>query len=119
MPKSKIRQLKVAGVSFRPNYPDFLLDLNEDLLGDNPPEVVFEFCRERTNPYDVNAVKVMVNGTHVGYIPKNVAVAYASLMDGGRADELFVEEFSIDISGKHPDRPGMTLHINEPAEVEA
>ncbi len=42
-----------------------------------------KLVREPDNPYDPNAVRVVLSGEHIGYVPKSVAEHLAPAMDGG------------------------------------
>lgn len=59
---------KVAGICFegRPDIVGELVDTHDNLEG---TRVILE--REPTNQYDPNAVKVIVLGKHIGYLPKD------------------------------------------------
>lgn len=89
--------IRVAGVSFRPGYPDNLLN-----LGNAYPEgqlIELELKREPTNPYDENAIMVLLKktGEHVGYIPKALNLPWVEHLDAGgdvvaRVDEVVVSK---------------------------
>lgn len=67
----------LAGGKFRPtDAQQITLSLE--------PGTPLRLEREPTNPYDPNAIKVNdVDGVHLGYVPKNVAVHLAPWMDSG------------------------------------
>lgn len=44
-----------------------------------------EFEREPSNPHDPSAIKVLHNGTHMGYIERSQACFIAPHLDGGAA----------------------------------
>lgn len=71
-------QTYIAGVSYRPGAADRLAELDD---GD-----VLELEREPDNPHDENAVKVMHDGFHVGYVPRDLAPEIGKLIAEGRAD---------------------------------
>lgn len=64
--------VKVAGVKFRQEELGKLYD--EDW---NQIKIILE--PEPTNEYDPNAVKILANGIHIGYIPAMVAEAFNGL----------------------------------------
>src|SRR5690606_41226442 len=65
----------LAGGKFRP------MDAQQITLS-LEPGTPLRLEREPTNPYDPNAIKDNgVDGVHLGYVPKNVAVHLASWMD--------------------------------------
>lgn len=53
-----------------------------------------ELVRDPHNPYDSNAIKVEVEGHHIGFIPKATAADLAPLLDTGH-------QFSAVVSGHH------------------
>lgn len=83
--------IKVVGVSFRPGYPKNLVDIWEKCVAAGKNSVKAKLEREPNNQYDANAVKVMVDGVHIGYIPKEIAVETAEKMDKGLAHEAYVQ----------------------------
>lgn len=101
LPGCDQQRYTVAGTSFRmdailrmgsPN-PDFKLDkgpLYRKGLLDVPvfeyifPPVTAELVPEPTNAHDPNAIKVIMNGVHVGYVPAKNCVYIKSLMNSGK-----------------------------------
>lgn len=101
-PKYKNIYYKVAGVSFRekeiktllkenPNFSYTKKELVDAGLTDDP---VYKYCcypktisilPEPTNEHDPNALKVIIDDIHVGYIPKENCDSIQKLMD---ADEI-------------------------------
>jgi len=65
--------------------------------------------REPNNPRDKNAIKVVYNGFHFGYVQKEVAMALASLMDTGKTFTAKITR----IFGNPFDRPHIELDIEE------
>jgi hypothetical protein len=53
-----------------------------------PVEV--DLIREPRNPYDRNAIRVEVDGWHVGYIGREIAMQLAPVFDSGRLSEVRV-----------------------------
>lgn len=93
-PKGEYETFKVAGVSYYPKSFDALRETNEDYKltkRDLPYDVrVYEyeysykdisFEDEPTNPYDPNAIKVLIDGHHVGYIKKGSTSRFRKLRD--------------------------------------
>lgn len=71
-----VQDMKIVGVTFRPNDPrEFQKTLLSDRKGFQAYEVNYSFEPEPDNPYDKNAVKVLIPKTngelhHVGYLPR-------------------------------------------------
>lgn len=65
--------LGVAGVTFRRKA------VEEFIAFEGDKEITFE--REKDNKYDENAIKVLGNGEHIGYIPATLAQMLAPKMD--------------------------------------
>jgi hypothetical protein len=68
-------------------------------------EVTLE--REPTNPRDKNAIKVIYNGFHFGYIEKDVAMALSVIMDKGEKTRAVITR----VFGTPTDRPHIELKI--------
>lgn len=64
--------------------------------------------REPNNPRDKNAIKVIFNGFHLGYIQKEVVVDLAKKMDAGVKPKAVVTR----IYGTPLDRPHIELVID-------
>lgn len=73
--------IKVVGVTFRPGYPDNLLQLAKRIDETGAPSIAATLEREPENEHDANAIKVNVGDQHIGYIPREVAEQFAPLMD--------------------------------------
>lgn len=72
-------QTHVAGVKFRKGAAEKL----EALRGE---DVTFTLEPEPTNPYDSSAVKVLHDGEHVGYVPKDLSPQVSALIRQGRIE---------------------------------
>lgn len=101
--------IRLNGCSFRPGYPDNLLNLGSQYSNDELIEVTLE--REPENPYDSNAIKVLLTktGEHIGYIPKALNTPLVEHMDAGgsyvgRIDEVLVTH-------KKPRQPGCVVYL--------
>jgi hypothetical protein len=68
-------QIKVAGVTF---------EGRQKLLANTPKHAIIQLIPEPTNRYDVNAIKVVANGNHIGYIPSDYAEIITNFMEDGR-----------------------------------
>ena len=100
--------IRLAGVSFRPDYPDNLIEL--DTIDKNSEEpVALDLVREPDNAYDSNAIMVLYEGHHLGYIPKALNEGMAALMDRGEVLLAHVDE--VRISPKDPYKPGLVIHV--------
>lgn len=105
---------QVAGVSFRPGYPDNLLRLHDiEESQQHPGEgTVAVLERDPDNPHDPNAVKVMVpalgDDGHVGFVPKDLAPEVGTLIQGRYR---LLAEISTRVHPDHPDRPGADVLV--------
>lgn len=64
--------INVAGVTFRKaNVKEFLDGRKRDI----------KFVKEPDNKYDPNAIMIMGDGLHIGYVPKTINQQVAMLMD--------------------------------------
>jgi HIRAN domain len=70
-----LRVSGVAGTQFRPGA------LDSDALAPGGP---LELRREPGNPHDANAIAVHAGGTHVGFVPRELAAELAPELDAGR-----------------------------------
>jgi len=96
--------VKLAGVSFGSAQANIKTYGSPDIRW-------FALVREPNNPHDPNAIRVALFGEFfMGYIPKDVAIHLAPLMDAGR---VFDAEFVC--VNKHPyhDVVGLTVKIIE------
>lgn len=66
-------ELSVAGVTFRK------ANVEKFITTEGNKEITFE--REKDNKFDENAIKVLGNGEHIGYIPATLAQMLAPKMD--------------------------------------
>lgn len=66
--------LKVAGVSYRQDAIEAHVRPGSNL----------RFERDRNNVHDSDAVKVLCDGVHIGFVPKARARMAAEWLDGGR-----------------------------------
>lgn len=72
--------MRVAGVTFE-GRQSVLRRLYRDQVQGAPMQV--DLHREAGNAFDPNAIQVIVNGYHVGYVPKRLAASLAPRMDAG------------------------------------
>lgn len=79
-----------VGASFRPKEAKDIIRSLE--IGD---EIQLE--REPDNAYDENAIKTLFNGTHIGYVEKDVAVEIAPLLDEDYPAKATVLSFLSDL----------------------
>lgn len=66
------------------------------------PPVVVEFEREPHNPYDPNAIKIIYNGQHIGYIEATGAVYVAPWIDEGHEYQFTVVDMVTRRQNLHP-----------------
>jgi len=95
-----IKSANVVAITFFKPSLEFWTSLKDGV------ELTLE--REPTNPRDKNAVKVIYNGFHFGYIEKDVAVVLSALMDEGRKTTATITR----VFGTPTDRPHIELEIN-------
>lgn len=67
---------KVVGTSFRPK--EDIQTVHDQLKKNVSHNIKLYF--EPKNPYDKNAIKVFVNDTHIGYIPKELCQRLKKLL---------------------------------------
>lgn len=101
--------IRVNGVSFRPGYPDNLLGLKS--RHPEGKDIPVRLEREPNNRFDPNAVKVMIGGDHVGYIPKAFNTPIQTDMDAGHQFVCRVDEVLI-LPAK-PRQPGLTIYVKK------
>jgi hypothetical protein len=77
-------------------------------MGEDLPAILE---REPGNPHDSNAIKVMSGGSHIGYIPKEIAADLAVTMDSG-VYNVFCSDMVINVKPENPDMPGARLDIS-------
>lgn len=66
--------------------------IDEKVAFKNLEEGVFlDLVREPTNAFDQNAIMVMQDGLHLGYVAKEVAIDLAEEMDAGTSFNCVVE----------------------------
>lgn len=106
-PKPKTENHKVAGVkyyidniiSFAKTNPDYALNKNEFIKREiSKPIYQYTFCsgkteliHEPTNPYNTNAIKVIIAGKHVGYIKDGSCKHVLNLINENRIGEITSE----------------------------
>lgn len=70
----------IAGISHH-KKAFYSLDLEKD-------DYVTELVEEPTNKYDPNAIKVIVDGQHIGYIPAKKCAKVKSILHSGKVKEI-------------------------------
>lgn len=100
---SKIKKYKVAGVShykenvlsFASKNPQYSFTKKEMIASDLPSIYEFNFktgkttlIPEPTNPHDPNAVKVIIDEKHVGYIKKGSCKHILNLLNQNRIEKI-------------------------------
>lgn len=78
-----------------------------ELWGELKVKTELTLEREPTNPRDKNAIKVIYNGFHLGYIEKDVAMGLACTMDQGQHTMAVITR----TFGTPTDRPHIELAI--------
>lgn len=70
----------IAGVKFRPGAADHLATLE--------PGAEFTLEPEPANRHDPNAVKILHDGMHLGYVPRDLSADVARLIAAGRIERV-------------------------------
>lgn len=83
------RTFYIADVQYRPDWRKVAIDL----VGRDLSQQVVRLVGEPSNQYDRYAVKVLVNGTHLGYIPKPMNIDIWALKDLGYKPEAALVKF--------------------------
>lgn len=92
-------QYPVVGHRFRGKSQADIAALSQDAT------VALE--REPTNEYDPNAIKVLINGEHWGYIPKSMNEFMAQLMDLGQSFQATIASIS------PSSNPGIYINVEQ------
>ena len=87
----------VVGMKFHAGAHDKLLQ--------TPEGTIAELVREPTNQYDPNAIRVYIDGTMCGFIPKQRAVGLAKDIDAGGAVTAMITGYN-----------GLVIEIAESAD---
>jgi hypothetical protein len=99
--------IRLNGCSFRPGYPDNLLNLGSTYNDNEVIELTLE--REPDNKYDSKAIKVLHKGDFLGYIPAALNAPIQEAMDQGVPYYARVNE--VVISKKSPNKPGLIIYV--------
>ena len=100
-------EVAVARVTFRSDYPNSVFAVSGLLAtGRQVPACLVS---EPENPADVNAIKVLIGGEHVGYIPAFLAKQLTRDMKKGNEWRAFVDRLIV--SPQNPDQPGLRLKV--------
>lgn len=102
-------QTKVVGVTFRDGYPGTFHKWAQ-LSRDRYPKCTLK--RDPDNAVDPNAVKVMVGRRHVGFVPAELTVRVAAVMDDGVP--VTARIVSVDVYADMASSPSMTIEITRP-----
>lgn len=97
---------KVVGVSFSENYPNNIYALAKDVALMTAP---CQLVREPDNEYDEHAIRVDVNGSTIGHIPRLIALILAPKMDKGETWVASVH--SIVVSNENVNQPGLKINV--------
>lgn len=114
----KTRKLRVAGVTFREDYPDNLRQLDMMIDGDDGEYLPVTLVREPDNEHDTNAIKVIVPALEayfdpwVGFIPADDAARWSPKMDAGAKYQAYVG--GVKVSSQNPDKPGLEIIVVNP-----
>ena len=92
----------IAAAKFRKGALDYLAGLGENAEYDLVPEP--------DNQYDPHAVRVMHNGTHVGYVPRDLSEEVTALIREDRIVKAVRKPGSASGTGLH-------IHYSAPGET--
>ena len=110
--------LRVHGTSYHEEEINSLIKWSEDLSAkeikdeyddyeliqfDHFKEFPVQLVSEPDNQYDPNAVKVMIDGVHVGYIGKTYCAACKRRLDAGQITKISVEIIGGNCAKIYPD----------------
>ncbi len=84
----RVFRSKVAGVSLR----------QEEICLCEEGDPVY-LMRDRENPHDENAIKVVCRGYHIGFVPRVEAVRLAAELDTGATVRAKLEQFTGGVAG--------------------
>jgi hypothetical protein len=101
-------ETSVAGVTFRVEYPQNLYKIGA-LVALNNRRLRATLVRELDNDHDQNAIRVVVDKEHVGYIPAKLAKRMSEEIDNG-ATWIGVVDRMI-ISPENPEQPGLRIRV--------
>ena len=71
IPVIPIPVLLVVGLNIEKSTQDYVKNLMHAALMKNKISVLIEIVADPTNPFDPNAIKVLINNTQIGFISKN------------------------------------------------
>jgi len=101
-------EVPVTGVTFRDGYPNSIFQISSLMIEKDTP-VLALLQREPENPVDDSAIRVVVNGNHVGYIPSYIAKKLSEEIDGGISWSAVVDR--IIVSPENHNQPGLRLKV--------
>lgn len=97
---------KVVGISFSEGYPNNVFALAKDAaLMTSPCQLI----REPDNEHDSNAIRIEVNGSAIGHIPRLIAIALAPRLD--RGEKWLASIHSIIVSNENANQPGLKINV--------
>ncbi len=102
-------EVPVAGVTFRgSDYPANIFAVGRAVaLAKRPLKA--HLVREPHNPVDPHAIKVVVGGRHLGYVPQRTARELSALIDDGHSLLAVVDRMIV--SPENTNRPGLRLKV--------
>lgn len=101
-------EVPVAGVTFSEGYPNSIFKISSMMIEKDTP-LLAQLVREPDNEYDEFAIKVVVGGSHVGYIPSYLSGKLAYEIDRGTRWAAVVDR--IVMSPENQDQPGLRLKV--------
>lgn len=97
---------KVVGISFSDGYPNNVFALAKDAALMNSPCTL---VREPDNQHDNNAIRIEINGSSIGHIPRLIAIALAPRID--RGETWLASVHSIIVSNENANQPGLKINV--------
>lgn len=97
---------KVVGVSFSPEYPTNIYRIAESVAN---MTAICSLHRDPQNEHDENAIRVDVNGTAIGHIPRLISMILAPKMDSGEKWNASVN--AIIVSSADVEKPGLKINV--------
>lgn len=97
---------KVVGVSFCDDYPNNIHALAKNTDSMTEP---CQLVRDKDNEHDENAIRVEINRSVIGHLPRLIAIILAPKMDRGEQWTACVD--SIVISQQNTNKPGLKIKV--------
>lgn len=97
---------KVVGVSFCDDYPNNIYAIAKDVA---LMTAACQLVREPNNQHDGNAIRVDVNGSTLGHLPRLISLILAPKID--RGERWIASVHSIIVSQENVNQPGLKINV--------